>query len=42
MDDPELRRRLGVRALDTARDYEAPAVADRWISLAEDVLASRA
>ena len=41
MDDPDLRRRLGARALETARDYEAPAVTDRWIALAEDVLASR-
>lgn len=42
MDDPDLRRRLGARALETARDYEAPAVTDRWIALAEEVLASRA
>jgi glycosyltransferase involved in cell wall biosynthesis len=42
MDDVNLRRRLGARALETARDYEADAITDRWVALAEDVFASRA
>ena len=37
MDDPELRRRLGAEALETARAYEAGAIAERWVALAEDV-----
>ena len=41
MDDEDLRRRLGAQALETARDYEAGAVTDRWIALAEDVVAAR-
>ncbi|WP_432479397.1 glycosyltransferase family 4 protein [Nocardioides sp. GXQ0305] len=41
MDDPELRRRLGAEALETARAYEAGAIADRWVGLAEEVLAAR-
>ena len=41
MDDPELRRRLGAEALETARAYEAGAIAERWIALAEDVVAAR-
>jgi glycosyltransferase involved in cell wall biosynthesis len=41
MDDPGLRRRLGAQALETAREYQAEAVTDRWISLAEEVAAER-
>ncbi len=41
MDDEDLRRRLGAQALETARDYEAGAVADRWIALAEEIAAER-
>ncbi len=41
MDDPDLRRRLGAEALETARSYEAGAIADRWVALAEEVLAER-
>ena len=41
MDDPELRRRLGAEALETARAYEAGAIAERWVALAEDVVAAR-
>jgi glycosyltransferase involved in cell wall biosynthesis len=41
MDDEDLRRRLGAQALETARDYEADAVTDRWIALAEEIAAER-
>lgn len=41
MDDEDLRRRLGAAALETARDYEADAVTDRWIALAEEIAAAR-
>lgn len=41
MDDPELRRRLGAAALETARSYEAGAIVDRWIALAEEVADAR-
>jgi glycosyltransferase involved in cell wall biosynthesis len=37
MDDADLRRRLGAEALGTARGYEAGAVVDRWVELAEQV-----
>jgi len=42
MDDEELRRRLGAQALETARSYQAEAIADRWLALAEEVVAARA
>jgi glycosyltransferase involved in cell wall biosynthesis len=41
MDDEELRRRLGARALETARAYEAGAVTDRWLELAAEIDAAR-
>ncbi len=41
MDDEGLRRRLGAQALETARDYDAEAVTDRWIALAEEIAAER-
>lgn len=41
MDDPARRRELGAAGLDTARDFEAPAVVDRWIELVEDIDADR-
>jgi glycosyltransferase involved in cell wall biosynthesis len=41
IDDPGLRRRLGAEALETARSYEAGAIADRWVELAEEVVSSR-
>lgn len=41
MDDPDLRRRLGAVALETARNYEADAVVDRWIGLASEIDAER-
>lgn len=37
MDDGDLRRRLGACALDTARDYQADAVTDRWEQLASEI-----
>lgn len=41
MDDPARRRELGAAGLETARDFEADAVVDRWIELVEDIDAER-
>lgn len=41
MDDRDLRRRLGARALETSRAYDADAVTDRWEELAAEVHAAR-
>jgi glycosyltransferase involved in cell wall biosynthesis len=41
MDDEGLRRRLGAEALETARAYEAGAIAERWVDLAEEIEAAR-
>ncbi|QZY30050.1 glycosyltransferase family 4 protein [Nocardioides coralli] len=37
MDDAALRRRLGAGALETARNYQVEAVADRWLELVDEV-----
>lgn len=41
MDDVDLRRRLGARALTTARNYEVEAVVDRWVQLIDDLASTR-
>lgn len=41
MDDPDRRRELGAAGLETARDFEAATVVDRWVELAEDIDAER-
>jgi glycosyltransferase involved in cell wall biosynthesis len=41
MDDRDLRVRLGARALETSRAYDAEAVTDRWEELAAEVHAAR-
>jgi glycosyltransferase involved in cell wall biosynthesis len=41
MDDEDLRRRLGARALETARDYQADAVTERWLELVAEIDAAR-
>lgn len=41
MDDADLRRRLGERALETARAYQADAVTDRWLELVAEIDAAR-
>jgi glycosyltransferase involved in cell wall biosynthesis len=41
MDDEDLRRRLGAAALETARDYQAGPVVDRWVALADEISAAR-
>ena len=42
MDDPERRRALGAAGLESAREFEADAVVDRWIDLVEEIDADRA
>jgi len=41
MDDGDLRRTLGAQALETAKDYQAGAVTDRWVALAEEIATQR-
>lgn len=41
MDDEELRRRLGARALESARAYQVGTVVDRWVDLVEALATAR-
>ena len=40
--DDDLRRRLGAGALHTSRQYDADAIAERWVGIFADALARRA
>ena len=41
MDDEGLRRRLGARALESARAYQVGTVVDRWVDLVEELATAR-